>query len=213
MRKQFATTSTFFILLLLGLVLVVAAYAQSPEEDNPALDDIAAQGEIGAAGLGDTPPGGLKAYYMFTGVYNEETDPEFATVVHCTNLGADIAADQVWVQFFGEDAGSGVPATAMSGLDANNTQTFVSQAISGWSNVVVAETFGAVLHIQHGSGWVLAPEGSQLICTAQIVGLDAGDNVVDTTRLQLYDDSGNLMGPSPGFGSSGVFLPIILKNG
>ncbi|MBN1221350.1 MAG: hypothetical protein JXM69_20670, partial [Anaerolineae bacterium] len=166
-----------------------------------------AQGEIGGFGLADDPPDGLETYYMFTGVYNKESGSKFATVVHCTNIGS--TAVNVKVEFF---AGvGGLPATLTSDVDPSETKSFSTQAIASWPNLVSPATPLGV-EIQHGSGWVRAVEGSEIICTTQIVALDGTGVPIDIAKLHLFDSNGDMIDVNPGPENAGdIFLPLILK--
>jgi hypothetical protein len=210
--KLVKTAISLGALLLLGLILVIVAHAQGPGDEQP-VAGVGVQEEIGVSGLGDNPADGLEAIYMFSGVYNKESDPEFATVVHCTNIGST-AVSTVTVQFF--DVTAGIPATAQAlDVPSSATRTFSTQSIASFPNEINA---GASVDIEHGSGWVRAPEGSELICTAQVLALDTSDVPTDMTKLHVFDSEGNLIGPNPtpgpapGPGSGGIFMPIIFKN-
>ena len=168
------TTISLGALLLLGLMLVFVAHAQEPSEG------VGAQGEIGATGLADDPVDGLKAFYLFAGVYNKESAPKFATVVHCTNIGST-AVSTLTVQFFDVTAGIPAKAEAMN-VPPSDSRTFSTQSIASFPNEINA---GASVDIEHGSGWVRAPEGSEIICTAQVLALDSSDVPSDTTILDM----------------------------
>jgi len=192
------------ILLGLGIMWTIMVYAQEPQA-NPA-GETAAQGEIGPAGLADSPLAGTKIYYMFTGVYNKETNPRFATVVHCTNTGS--TTTQVTVQFF--DRNSGIPATAAATIPPSNTRSFSTQPISSF----IVTNAGATVDIKHGSGWVLAPADKELICVVEVVSLDNGGTPIGSVNLPVFDGDGNCVSieyclPPD---DDGIFLPIILKN-
>ena len=179
MKKHLAIIFALAVVLGLGLMLVVVQ-GQGPEGGQP-VEGIGVQEEIGASGLGDNPVDGLEAIYMFSGVYNKESDPEFATVVHCTNIGST-AVSTVTVQFF--DVTAGIPATAQAlNVPSSATRTFSTQSIASFSNEIDA---GASVDIEHGSGWVRAPEGSELICTAQVLALDTSDVPTDTSILDMF---------------------------
>lgn len=157
MKSYLAKILVLALVLTLGVMFIVMG-DQEPS---------AAQGEIGPTGLADDPSGGNEIYYMFTGVYNKEADPEFATVVHCTNIGDTNAP--VTIQFF--DRNSGIPATASATIAPSNTRSFSTQPIGSF---IVANA-GATVDIKHGSGWVIAPADRELICSIQVVGLDGSE--------------------------------------
>jgi hypothetical protein len=168
MKSYLAKILVLALVLTLGVMFAVVG-GQKPS---------AAQGEIGPAGLADDPSGNNDIHYMFTGVFNKEAAPEFATVVHCTNIGASNAA--VTVQFFDRD--SGIPATASNTIAPSNTRSFSTQPISTF-NVTSAN---ASVDIKHGSGWVLAPANAELICTIQIVGLDGSELPSSMAGLNIF---------------------------
>jgi len=204
------------IIMIVSVVLSVGAifailYGQTPL--GTPLEEAKAQGEIGPTGLGDGPPAGYEVYYQFSGVYNRVSDPEFATVVHCTNKEASDNVD-VLVQFF--DNNGGIPASAPATIDATHTQSFSTQPIVSFSDKLVSPNPDPNENIKHGFGWVLAPANSDIICTAQVLALDASDNPTFGTKLHLFDESGNCLGSQCGGGGVGpsgdIFLPIIFKN-
>jgi hypothetical protein len=179
MKKHLAIIFALAVALGLGLMLVVVQ-GQEPGEEELGVG-VGVQEEIGVSGLGDNPADGLEAIYMFSGVYNKESDPEFATVVHCTNIGST-AVSTVTVQFF--DVTAGIPATAQAlDVPSSATRTFSTQSIASFPNEINA---GASVDIEHGSGWVRAPEGSELICTAQVLALDTSDAPTDTSILDMF---------------------------
>ena len=167
------------VLVVLGVVFsVVVVYALTVKQ----LSTAKAQGEIGPTGLGDSPPAGYEVYYQFSGVYNIENDPEFATVVHCTNKGTSNVTVQV--QFF--DNNAGIPASGLATIGSSDTQSFSTQPIASFSpNLVNAN---ASVDINHGSGWVLAPSNSNIICTAQVLALssDTAENPISITALDIF---------------------------
>jgi len=173
MRKQIAKISALTILLLLGLFLVMAAYAQEPGDG-----EIVTVGGIGAAGLGDDPLEGFQTLYMFTGVYNKTVDPEFATALHCTNYAAEEV--EVVVQFFDDSQGyqAGEP------MPTNHTVTFTSQSIGSFEG----EESAYAPDIQHGSGRVLVTDTPDVhvICTAQVLALNSNDVVTDASPLDIF---------------------------
>jgi hypothetical protein len=198
------TATRLGTLLFLGLILVIVVQAQEPTNE-PVEEGIEGQGELGPSGLTTDPPAGWEVFYMFTGVYHKVADPEFATVVHCTNIGSSPVTIQV--EFYRRIAG--FSATAAAIVSPDNTQTFSTQSIASLPAEVSA---GANVDVEHGSGRVLAPEGSQIICTAQVLALENTTDVPsDTVKLHLFDGDGNLIGNNPG-NNDGIFLPIIFKN-
>jgi len=168
MKSYLAKILVLALVLTLGVLFAVVG-SQKPS---------AAQGEIGPTGLADGPSGNNVVYYMFTGVYNKEADPEFATVVHCTNIGPSSAT--VTVQFF--DRISGIPATAAATIPPSNTRSFSTQPISSF----IVTSANATVDIKHGSGWVLAPADRELICTIQVVGLDGSELPSSMAGVNLF---------------------------
>ena len=169
MKKYFTRVLLLSVILVLGLTIGIA-YAQG----------------IGGLGLGDTPTDGLETQYMFTGVYSKVNDQKYATVIHCTNIGSQTA--NVKVEFFPNVGG--FPVTLNTNIASSQTKSFATRTVAGWSVIVPVDN----IDIQsHGSGWVRATQGSELICTAQLLTLNTSNVPTDITRLHLYDDQGNLI--------------------
>jgi hypothetical protein len=207
MKKNILKISVFALILFLGLMMVVV-YGQAPPAE-PLAEGVVAESEIGPSGVGDDPGGGMKILYMFTGVHNKESDPEYVTVVHCTNIGSSSVSVQV--QFFASVGG--IPATASAAVASDSTKTFSSQSILSWPHEVAAYTGGE--DIQHGSGRVLVPDNPDVnvICTIQVLALNSSDVPTDMTKLHLFDSEGNLIDDDPKSDQDGIFMPIIFKNG
>ncbi len=206
MKKDILKVSVLVLILFLGLMMVV--YGQGPQDEQLS-EELVAEAEIGPSGLADDPGTGLKTLYMFTGVHNEESDPEFVTVVHCTNIGSSSVS--VSVQFFASVGG--IPAIAEATVSSNRTKTFSSQSIASWTHEVAANTGGT--DITHGSGRVVVTDSPDVnvICTVQVLALNNSDVPTDMTKLHLFDSEGNLIDDDPKPDQDGIFLPIILKNG
>jgi hypothetical protein len=207
MKKHLAIIFALAVVLGLGLLLVVV------QGQGPVDEGLAGQGEIGVSGLAGDPPAGWEVVYMFTGVYNKPVDPEYATVVHCTNIGEGTTS--IEVEFFKRISGFAADVTA--DVSKNDTQTFSTQTIASMPQAASAGADGTEDGIEHGSGRVLALEGSEIICTVQVLALDSSDAPTDMTKLHLFDSEGNLIDPDPdpepGPGSNeGIFMPIIFKN-
>jgi len=168
MKSYLAKILVLALVVTLGVMFAVVG-GQVPS---------AAQGEIGPTGLADSPLAGNEVKYMFTGVYNKEADPEFATVVHCTNIGTSSAA--VTVQFF--DRNSGIPATAATTIGPSQTRSISTQPISSF----IVTSANATVDIKHGSGWVLAPADKELICTIQVVGLDGSELPTSMAGVNIF---------------------------
>ena len=163
MKRVKLTLSSGILLLLLGLTIGIAY----------------AQGGLGATGLADPPTDGLPTQYMFTGVYNKIADPEYVTVVHCTNIGTTGAS--VTVEFF--TPVPSYPGAVNRWIAPSNTKSFATQSVAGWSGLAVP---GTELDIEYGSGRVRATEGSQIICTVQKLALNSSDVPIDATPLDIF---------------------------
>jgi hypothetical protein len=216
MKKNILKVSVLVLILFLGLTMVVV-YGQEPDEvqlseEATVQGEVGTQAELGASGIGDDLAG-YELLYMFSGVRNEITDPEFATVVHCTNYNPGGGGVEVVVQFFETNAGS-TSLTAADTISPDDTATFSTQSIGSFSNEIY-ELFEDI-DIEHGSGRVMVTEGTEatVICTAQVLALDGSDVPADTTKLHLFDSEGNLIDNDPGTtAQDGIFMPIIFKKG
>ena len=181
---------------LLMSILSIAAYAQEPSAGKTK-GHIGAQG-VGALGLNDPPPVGYSVLYMFTGVINDTSARE-ATVVHCTNFGANTV--DVGVQAWDRS-----PTTTYSGtltLNAGQTGTFATQNIVGFPQDEILGPLPPGIYM--GSGRVLTQRHAHVICTAQVMD-PTNDPPGFVVKLALFDSDGSPVGEV-----RKVYLPLILK--
>ena len=196
MKNVSARLGVVIACAVLMLALVMAAYAQEPSAGKTK-GPIGAQG-MGALGLNDPPPAGYSVLYMFTGLINDASARE-ATVVHCTNFGANVV--DVGVQAWDTH-----PTTTYSGtltLNAGQTGTFATQNIVGFPEDAILGPLPPGIYM--GSGRVLTKQHANVICTAQVMD-PTNDPPVFVVKLALFDSDGSPVGEV-----RKVYLPLILK--
>lgn len=187
--------------LVLGGVLVAgAAVAQDAQAPAAAPAWRRAEGRGGRTGSiqGLTPeqlpalqPPDLTPLYHFAGALNRDTDPPLATVVQCSNLGAD--PTRIEVQLYDYDASD--VYTGSIGVDPLHTATFESSPVSFY----LADVPMVVGNVVQGYGRILA-QHDDVVCTVQTVDPD-GVPPAWAFDIPVYGES-----------TYGLALPSILNN-
>ena len=187
--------------LVLGLTLSAAmgVYAQGGGEEEKERDSQGVSGE----GLNDPPPAGMSVLYTFTGArYETTTGRQVATVVHCTNYGAEDAT--VAVEIFEWDDLAPARFLGQTVIPSNYTVTFSTQETNIYRDFLMSQATAE--NINQGSGRVSSDKRT-LICTAQVI--DPADyKPYFAIRLPLYYPDGTQVGV---YYVGVTYLPVIVR--